>query len=158
MKMKNRHIQYSEAPSDLSHHNAINGRPQSALIPKQRILCVDDEIAGTRLRGKVLEQHGYSVTLYHFPLAVLSCDLSKFDLAILDFQMPELTGRELLLRMRALGARFPILLLAGCVEALSYEDRVLFARCIDKAEHIKSLLDTIAEFLVPNQIPDFPGT
>ena len=158
MKMKNRHIQYSEAPNDLSRHNATNGRPQSALSPKQRILCVDDEIAGTRLRGKVLEQHGYSVTLYHFPLAVLGCDLSKFDLAILDFQMPGLTGRELLLRMRALGARFPIVLLAGCVDALSYEDRVLFARCIDKAEHIKSLLDTIAEFLVPNQITDFPVT
>jgi CheY-like chemotaxis protein len=125
---------------------------------EQRILCVDDEIAGARLRVKVLEHHGYSVTLYHFPLAVLSCDLSEFDLAILDFQMPELTGRELLLRMRALGARFPIVLLAGCVDALSYEDRVLFARCIDKAEQIKSLLDTIAEFLVPNQIPDFPVT
>jgi CheY-like chemotaxis protein len=33
-----------------------------------------------------------------------------FNLAIVDFEMPGLDGRELLLRMRALGARFPIVL------------------------------------------------
>jgi hypothetical protein len=57
--------------------------------------------------------------------------------------------------MRALGARFPIVLLAGCIDALAYEDRVLFARCIEKATDIKRLLETIAEGLNPNQIPDF---
>jgi hypothetical protein len=47
------------------------------------------------------------------------------------------------------------MMLTGCVHALSNEDRVLFARYIDKAEHIKSLLDSIVEFLDPNQLPDF---
>jgi FixJ family two-component response regulator len=69
--------------------------------------------------------------------------------------MPELDGRELLLRMRALGARFPVVLLTGAIDALSHEDRILFARCIDKSRSIQHLLDTIAEFLDPNQIPDF---
>ncbi|WP_263367874.1 response regulator [Edaphobacter bradus] len=122
---------------------------------KHRILCVDDEIAGTRIRGQILEEHGYSVALYHYPLAVLQCDLSLFDLAVLDFQMPGLSGRDLLLRMRALGARFPVVLLTGAVDALSCEDRVLFARCIDKGRPIQHLLETIAEFLDPNQTPDY---
>lgn len=152
--MKNRHIQHRDGPSGLSRHNSVDGKRQSALVGKQRILCVDDEIVSTRLRGEILKQHGYSVTLYHCPLAVLRSDFSRFDLAILDFQMPGLNGRELLLRMRAGGASFPIVLLTGCIDALSYEDRVLFARCIDKAGHIKSLLGTIAEFLNSNQIPD----
>ena len=69
-----------------------------------RILCVDDEIVGVRLRGEILEEHGYSVVLYQCPLAVLRCDLSVFDLAVLDLHMPELNGRELFLRMRVLGA------------------------------------------------------
>ena len=56
---------------------------------KHRILCVDDEIAGTRIRGEILEKHGYSVVLYHSPLADLRCDLSLFDLAVVDFQMPD---------------------------------------------------------------------
>lgn len=122
---------------------------------KHRILCVDDEIIGTRMRGEILKEHGYSVVLYHCPLAVLRCDLSIFDLAVLDFQMPGLTGRELLLRMRALGARFPIVLLTGCLDALSYEDCVLFARRLDKGMPIQRLLETIAEFLDPNQVPDW---
>ena len=154
-EMKNQHAPHSEASSGLSHDNRANAKHQSALIRKRRILCVDDDIVGTRLRGEVLEEHGYSVTIYHCPLVLLRCDFSHFDLAILDFQMPGFNGRELLLRMRALGASFPVVLLSGCVGELSYEDRVLFARCIDKAEHIESLLDTIAEFLDPNQVPDF---
>ncbi len=120
-----------------------------------RILCVDDEIIGARIRGEILKEHGYSVVLYHCPLAVLRCDLSMFDLAVLDFQMPGLNGRELFLRMRALGARFPIVLLTGCVDALSYEERVLFARCLDKGMPIQRLLETIAEFLDPNHVPDW---
>jgi CheY-like chemotaxis protein len=123
------------------------------LLHKHRILCVDDEIIDTVMRGEILKEHGYSVILYHSPLAVLRCDLSIFDLAVLDFQMPGLNGRELFLRMRALGARFPIVLLTVGVDALSYEDRVLFARCIDKGTPIQSLLETIAEFL--NPVPDY---
>jgi CheY-like chemotaxis protein len=142
------------------HHDSMevskapfNASPEQSR--KHRILCVDDEITGTRIRGEVLEEHGYSVALYHSPLAVLHCDFSLFDLAVLDFQMPGLNGRELFLRMRALGARFPIVLLTGAVDALSYEDRILFARCLDKSRPIQHLLETIEEFLDLNQTPDF---
>ena len=107
------------------------------------------------MRGQILEVAGYSVVLYHSPLAALRCDLSTFSLAILDFEMPELNGRELLLRMRALGARFPIVLLTGSVDSLFHENRVLFARCIDKGTPIRCLLETIAEFIGTDRIPDF---
>ena len=129
--------------------------PARTRMAAQSILCVDDEIEGTRMRGRILEQEGYSVVLYHSPLAVLHSNLSMFCLAILDFEMPGLNGQELLLRMRALGARFPIVLLTGSVNSLSPENRVLFARCIDKGSPIRYLLKTIAEFIGKDQIPDF---
>lgn len=154
-KMMSRPIQRREATGGLSRHNLEDLRHQAALLSKRHILCVDEEVAGTRMRGAILEGRGYAVTICHSPGAALLCSLSSFDLAVLDFQMPEFNGRELLLRMRASGARFPVVLLTGGLNALSYEDRVLFARCIDKAEPIDSLLNTIAEFLDPNQIPDF---
>jgi CheY-like chemotaxis protein len=131
----------------------VHGLPVQ--LHKHRILCVDDEIPGTRMRGEILREHGYSVVLYHCPLAVLHCDLSMFDLAILDFEMPGLNGRELFMRMRSLGARFPIVLLTGRLEALSHEDARLFARCIDKGMPIHFLLNTLVEFLEPNQVPDY---
>jgi CheY-like chemotaxis protein len=85
----------------------------------------------------------------------LRYDLSFFDLAILDFEMPGMNGRDLVLRMRALHDRFPILLLSGSVSSLSPEDRVLFSKCLDKGEPVRHLLDLIAAFLEPNEIPDF---
>jgi CheY-like chemotaxis protein len=139
--------------SGLAQRAALDAHGQQSC--RHHILFVDDEIVGTQIRGQILEEYGYSVVVYHHPLAALECDLSLFALAVIDFQMPGLNGRELLLRMRALGARFPIVLLTGCVDRLSHEDRVLFARCIDKGTSIKCLLDAIAEFLDPNQLPDF---
>jgi CheY-like chemotaxis protein len=124
-------------------------------VQKHRILCVDDDVLGTNMRAEILEESGYSVVVFHSPLEAALSDLSTFSLAILDFEMPGLNGRELLLRIRAMGARFPIVLLTGCMWGLSQEDCVLFARCIDKSMPIHYLLDTIAEFLDPNQDPDY---
>jgi CheY-like chemotaxis protein len=132
-----------------------NKESTDSALPQHRILCVDDEIVGTTLRGRILEEQGYSVVLYHCPLTALRCSLATFSLAVVDFEMPGLNGQELFLRMRALGARFPIVLLTGYLDSLSYEDRVLFARCIDKGKPVQYLLETIAEFLSSNQIPDF---
>ena len=152
IKDKTNHARmYSPARPFHDHHWITRDKTASST---PRILCVDDEIEGTRMRGQILEEEGYSVVLYHTPLAALRCDLSMFSLAILDFQMPELNGRELLLRMRALGARFPIVLLSGSVDSLSHENRFLFARCIDKGAPIRRLLETIAEFIGKDQIPD----
>lgn len=138
-------IGFNKAPLDVS----------PGQVHKHCILCVDDDVLGTTMRAEILREHGYSVVVYHSPLAVTCCDLSIFNLAILDFQMPGLNGRELFLRIRAMGARFPIVLVTGCLESLSHEDRALFARCIEKATPIHYLLDTIAEFLDPNQVPDY---
>jgi CheY-like chemotaxis protein len=136
------------------NEDSVFHAPQSIFL-QHRILCVDDDIAGATIRGQILKEEGYFVVTYHCPLAALHCDLSTFSLAVIDFSMPSLNGRELLLRMRASGARFPIVLLSGSIDALSYEDRILFARCIDKGRSVRCLLDTIAEFLSFNQIPDF---
>jgi CheY-like chemotaxis protein len=130
-------------------------RVQSSLPQKKRILCVDDNVPELTLRGKILESQGYSVVLLSCPIQALRHDLSSFDLAILDFEMPGMNGRDLVLRMRALHDRFPILLLSGSVSSLSPEDRVLFSKCLDKGEPVRHLLDLIAAFLEPNEIPDF---
>jgi CheY-like chemotaxis protein len=130
-----------------AHSNPDLLKSPRAQFHMHRILLVDDEILGTTTRAEILREFGYSVDFYHSPLAALRCDLSTFELAVVDFHMPELNGRELLLRMRALGATFPIILLTGDAEELSKEDRVLFARCIDKGTSIPSLFDAVAEVL-----------
>jgi CheY-like chemotaxis protein len=127
---------------------------QSEIAPR-RILCVDDNVLELTLRGKILELQGYAVVLLSRPIQALRLDLSTFDLAILDFDMPGMNGRDLFLHMRALHARFPILLLSASASTLPPEDGVLFSRCLDKGGPVRHLLDVIAAFLDPNEIPDF---
>jgi CheY-like chemotaxis protein len=131
----------------------LTDRVQSRFA-QRRILCVDDNLLELTLRGKILELQGYSVVLLSGPKQALGCDLSAFDLAILDFDMPGMNGRDLFLRMRALHARFPILLLSASASNLSPEDRALFSQCLNKGEPVCHFLDVIATFLDPNELPD----
>ena len=62
---------------------------ESLQLPRKYcILCVDDDLIGLELRAALLEQEGYSVTAASCPLMALEHDVSKFHMAILDFDMP----------------------------------------------------------------------
>lgn len=121
---------------------------------QRQVLCVDGESIATNARAEILREYGYLVHVCNSPIESLHYDLASFDLAIVDFEMPVLNGRDLLLRMRARGAHFPIILLTGNLGALSHEDRVLFARCIDKNAPNHLLFDSVFEFLRPNHVAD----
>ena len=124
------------------------------LSPKYRILCVDDDHIGLGLRAALLEEEGYSVTTVSCPLMALEHDVSKFHMAILDFAMPVLNGFQLLLRLRAARASFPIVLLSGMSRDLPNEIRSVFSCCLDKGEPIQLLLNTVRSYLT--SIPDPP--
>ena len=129
-----------------------NQSPQS--LRKHHILCVDDDRAGLELRAALLEEEGYSVTAVSCPLMALEYDVSKFHLAILDFAMPVLNGFQLLLRLRAARATFPIVLLSGMARDLPNGMRILFSTCLDKGEPIPLFLNTVRSYLTP--VPDTP--
>jgi CheY-like chemotaxis protein len=118
------------------------------------ILCVDDDVSGLGLRAAVLEGEGYSVTAVSCPFMALEYDVSRFHLAILDFDMPGLNGFQLLLRLRAAHASFPVVLLSGMSRELPNDMRIMFSSCLDKGEPIPIFLNTIRSHLTP--IPDPP--
>ena len=117
------------------------------MSPKYRILCVDDDLFGLESRATLFEEEGYSVTSVSCPMMALAHDMSKFDLAVLDFDMPVLNGFQLSLRLRAARATFPIVLLSGMSRQLPYEMRIVFSSCLDKGEPIHLLLDTVRSCL-----------
>jgi CheY-like chemotaxis protein len=121
---------------------------------KYCILCVDDDLVGLELRAALLEEEGYAVTAVSCPLMALEYDVSQFHLAILDFVMPALSGFQLLLRLRAVCASFPIVLLSGMCGDLPNDMRIVFSSCHDKGEPIHLLLNTVRSYLTP--IPDPP--
>jgi CheY-like chemotaxis protein len=117
------------------------------------ILCVDDDVSGLEARAALLETMGYSVTAVSCPLRALEFDVTKFHLAVLDFTMPALNGFQLLLRLRAAHASFPIMLLSGMSRDVPDDMRRVFSSCLDKGEPIDLLLNTIRSFLTLSPDP-----
>jgi CheY-like chemotaxis protein len=116
------------------------------------ILCVDDDVSGLEARAAFLDEEGYSVTAVSCPLRVLEFDVTKFHLAVLDFAMPALNGFQLLLRLRAAHASFPIVLLSGMSRDVPNYMRSVFSSCLGKVQPTDLLLSTIRSFL--NLTPD----
>lgn len=68
--------------------------------PNRRVLLVDDSADSMKLLNQILERHSCNVTMAYdgadsIPLLVNE----DFDLIVLDWQMPQMGGREMLLRM-----------------------------------------------------------
>ncbi|MEM9250255.1 MAG: PAS domain S-box protein [Pseudomonadota bacterium] len=95
----------------------------SELIPSdplprgnERIILIDDEaeVAGTFRR--LLLRLGYRVDAYTSPLVALERFRNapdSFDLAISDMVMPDLTGEELVQRLRAHNPELPVIFCSG---------------------------------------------
>lgn len=83
-------------------------------MSKARILVVDDEPGVRELVSDVLELEGYEVTIAIDGLDALShIRKKKFDLYILDINMPKIDGLVLLEKVRGAGDQTPALLLSA---------------------------------------------
>ncbi len=79
-----------------------------------RLLIAEDDAALAGFLRRGLESEGYEVSTAADGLEALEAiSLETPDLAILDLKMPRLDGTELLRRLRASGANFPVLVLTG---------------------------------------------
>ena len=71
-----------------------------------RILLVDDDKDHLRLFTMILEDGGYSVDAYTDPVeALLKFRPNYYDIAVLDYLMPDLNGLELYRRIREIDPR-----------------------------------------------------
>lgn len=121
------------------------------------ILLVEDEVKLARFLELELSSEGYRVSVAHDGIAGLTLAReSTFDLAILDWMLPGLTGVELCRRLRTTGNKIPVILLTARDEV---GDRVtgLDAGADDyvvKPFSIEELLARIRAHLRRNSEPD----
>ena len=79
-----------------------------------RILVADDEIEITKVLRTILEHQKYSVDTVHTGEDALTYALSgKYDGIILDIMMPQMTGLEVLQKIRAEKCSTPVMLLTA---------------------------------------------
>jgi CheY-like chemotaxis protein len=83
-----------------------------------RLLVAEDNSVNQKLIRRVLEKRGHSVAVASNGLEALACLADqRFDMLLLDLQMPELDGMEVCKRIRAVekdtGAHLPIVALTA---------------------------------------------
>ena len=88
-----------------------------------RLLIADDDQDIRRLCAAALTQCGYDVsTVADGAAAWQALNAVRFDLLITDNHMPELTGVELLQRLRAARMTVPAILITGTLPNLKYAE------------------------------------
>ena len=78
------------------------------------ILVVDDEAAIRELLTRILEDEGYSVeTAENGKKAIKLCEKQYFDVALIDIQLPDISGNELLTKFIELRPKMVRILITG---------------------------------------------
>ena len=88
--------------------------------PPPTVLVVDDEALIRQISRRTLEAHGYLVTEAASGLAAIELlsHGTPLDLLIADLDMPELTGDEMVRRIRAVRPDLKVLYVTGHIDLL----------------------------------------
>jgi len=78
------------------------------------VFYVDDNPKSSQLLTSVLEECGFRVIAKNDPLEALAlCQRTNFDLALLDYEMPLMSGSQLAQEIKFLAPDVPVVLLSG---------------------------------------------
>ena len=85
---------------------------QASSEPK--ILLIDDDETLCKVIGEELEQENYSVTCsFSGKEGLAKLNLDKYNLVILDYQMPEMDGYEVLKEIRIIYPSLPVIIITA---------------------------------------------
>jgi CheY-like chemotaxis protein len=78
------------------------------------VFYVDDNPKSSRLLTSVLEECGFRVITKNDPIEALAlCKRTYFDLALLDYEMPAMSGSKLAQEIKYLVPDVPVVLISG---------------------------------------------
>lgn len=130
----------------------IVGRTAQAPVSRGRILVVDDNSVAQTIASKVLVRNGYAVEIAgDGPAAVQKASDSKFDLILMDLQMPGMDGFETLTRLRKLPDYLDTPVLAVTANCSSdYRDKCLrygMGGFLSKPVQSRELVQAVEKYL-----------
>lgn len=118
--------------------------------PKQLILCVADDQAILRYEQALLERAGYAVLMAESPQQALRLvTMCQCDAVLLDYEMPPLSGHEVVFQIKCASPDATIILLSGSevpMHSLALVDAV-----VPKLDARQQLLPMIADLCSRNQ-------
>lgn len=130
--------------------------PQTALSETRRtdalVLCVDDDNAILDVIKQTLEKNGFSVlTASNWRLALDAFKENPIDLVILDYEMPDLKGHEVAVKIRSVSPEVPIILHSGSPDIPESAARVTDA-FIQKGAETYVLVAAISNLIMKSRV------
>jgi len=118
----------------------------------ERILFIDDDDMLAKLGEKILTRKGYQVTMMTESteaLKMFAANADRFQLVITDQTMPDLTGKELIPKLREIKSDIPIILCTGFSSKINQETakKLGINAFMMKPLDIPELLQTIRQVL-----------
>jgi CheY-like chemotaxis protein len=117
---------------------------------------VDDNKLGLLARKSVMEELGYEVHAASTPESALDMLSERaVDLVITDYRMPNMTGSDLIGKMRKAGFQQPAIIISGFVEALGLNEENTGADIvIQKSAHeVSHMMRAVKSLLKPARKP-----
>jgi DNA-binding response OmpR family regulator len=122
---------------------------------KKKILIADDEAALLRTMAFTLRRKGYETKAFtdgrnaYEEIQKSHHNNKLYDLIITDIQMPELSGVELIRKIRESGVNIPILAITGFSNRQLVNDLEQSGcnEILDKPFHMNEFLDRISQLL-----------
>jgi DNA-binding response OmpR family regulator len=118
-----------------------------------RILVVDDDAHIRQFNAEILKRFGYQIDLAEDGASAWEALQSDgFDLLITDYNMPKLTGLDLIKKLRAARMPLPVILMSGAmpVSEIEQDADLRAVVTITKPFSAKQLLVTVNLVLSPS--------
>lgn len=116
------------------------------------VLCVDDDIVILDVVKLILEKNGFSVlTATNWQQALDAFRNNSIDLVMLDYEMPDVKGHEVAMRIRDLNPDVPIILHSGSSDVPEIAKRVTDA-LIQKGVETHILVATISNLIMKSRV------
>ena len=138
----------------IEHSQVAESAPQNATFPagSERILNVDDDPLLATLGEAILKKGGYDVTTATDSIAALklfTANPDAFDLVITDQTMPDLTGQELIQKIKQIRSKIPVIICTGYSNKIDHEkaNKIGVNAFFMKPLDMNQLLQTVRQVL-----------
>jgi CheY-like chemotaxis protein len=125
------------------------------------ILLVDDNREGLTARKSVLEELGFKIltaTSAHVALELFG--RHAFDLVVTDYKMPDMSGIELIQKIRKQKPATPVILISGFVDVLGLDTETTGADIVmmKNANEVTHLVRSVTRLLNQKRPPGNAGS
>jgi len=135
-------------PDTVEKYGALVPGPNCSLAESRQhhLLCVDDEEALVLVTAQILAIHGYRVTALSNPLqAAEVLDRENIELAVIDYQMPEMSGACLAAQLKSARSKVKVVLFTGALQVPASELSTVDA-VVNKSDGVEVLVATVNGF------------